>query len=140
MDPREIALDIEQVVERWRKAWEFEAFERPLPLPETINAICEELAFSLERIGCKEEEIALLEEEIALLEEENALLEEENALLEEENAKLRAVAEAAKELRLTQTYKKFHDAASQSLLIIEAAAKLDKALTAAGYGGVKSDE
>jgi hypothetical protein len=133
MDPREIALDIEQVVERWRKAWEFEAFERPLPLPETINAICEELAFSLERIGCKEEEIALLEEE-------NALLEEENALLEEENAKLRAVAEAAKELRLTQTYKKFHDAASQSLLIIEAAAKLDKALTAAGYGGVKSDE
>ena len=133
MDPREIALDIEQVVERWRKAWEFEAFERPLPLPETINAICEELAFSLERIGCKEEEIALLEEEIALLEEENALL-------EEENAKLRAVAEAAKELRLTQTYKKFHDAASQSLLIIEAAAKLDKALTAAGYGGVKSDE
>jgi hypothetical protein len=126
MDPREIALDIEQVVERWRKAWEFEAFERPLPLPETINAICEELAFSLERIGCKEEEIALLEEE--------------NALLEEENAKLRAVAEAAKELRLTQTYKKFHDAASQSLLIIEAAAKLDKALTAAGYGGVKSDE
>jgi hypothetical protein len=132
MDPREIALDIEQVVERWRKAWEFEAFERPLPLPETINAICEELAFSLERIGCKEEEIALLEEE-------NALLEEENALLEEENAKLRAVAEAAKELRLTQTYKKFHDAASQSLLIIEAAAKLDKALTAAGYG-VKSDE
>ena len=133
MDPREIALDIEQVVERWRKAWEFDAFERPLPLPETINAICEELAFSLERIGCKEEEIALLEEE-------NALLEEENALLEEENAKLRAVAEAAKELRLTQTYKKFHDAASQSLLIIEAAAKLDKALTAAGYGGVKSDE
>ena len=133
MDPREIVLDTEQVIERWRKAWEFEAFERPLPLPETINAICEELAFSLERIGCKEEEIALLEEE-------NALLEEENALLEEENAKLRAVAEAAKELRLTQTYKKFHDAASQSLLIIEAAAKLDKALTAAGYGGVKSDE
>lgn len=114
MDPRYIVLDIEQVIERWRKAWEFEAFERPLPLPETINAICEELAFSLESIGCKEEEIVLLEEE---------------------NAKLRAVAEAAKELRLTQTYKKFHDAASQSLLIIEAAAKLDQALTAAGYGG-----
>jgi hypothetical protein len=102
-------LDIEQVIERWRKAWEFEAFERPLPLPETINAICEELAFSLESIGCKEEEIALLEEE---------------------NAKLRAVAEAAKELRLTQTYKKFHDAASQGLLIIEAAAKLDQAIAA----------
>jgi hypothetical protein len=118
MDPREIALDIEQVVERWRKAWEFEAFERPLPLPETINAICEELAFSLERIGCKEEEIALFEAE---------------------NAKLREALKTIAEIK-TKTEHKAYGTVISTPTLESIKRYASEALTAAGYGGVKSDE